>query len=415
VGVAVFGIFISTVLLGFHDPTRRRHPLQVMLALIWVSWLASYIVMDRAQLTGIQIAAADRKLIQLAVISGVVLVAAEWLRSLDDVMRVVRVLCWGGAVSGFVSVLQFWLSFDLSQYLREIPGFVVNHANPAIWARGSLNRVQGTGITPIEFGVVMGMLTPLAVWLGLHDRDKSNFKRWAPLGLIVLGVATSVSRSAILSVVVAFAVLVVLLPPIPRLAALCVVPVAVAGLFVSAHGLMGTFASFFSASKTANDDSIYYRTHDYPVAEQEWQEAPVFGHGPGTWIPAQPIDIFDNEYLNSLVELGLLGVIALLAFVLVPAIVALTARRRSTDPELRLLCAALAGAGFAAAAGSVTFDSMSFPLFVNVYALLVGLAGACWHLARSEPGRATGRFPSAEVVPAHVEFPRPRPLRQVRA
>ena len=259
------------------------------------------------------------------------------------------------------------------------------------------------------------MLTPLAIWLGLYDRRKSNFKRWAPLGLIVLGVATSVSRSAILSVVVAFAVLVVLLPPIPRLAALCVVPIAIAGLFVSAHGLMGTFASFFSASRTANDDSISYRTHDYPVAEQEWQEAPVFGHGPGTWMPAQKIDIFDNEFLNSLVELGLVGVIAFLGFLLLPATAALTARRRSTNPELRLLCAALAGAGFAGAAGSVTFDSMSFPMFVNVYALLAGLAGACWCLAKSQRGHATGTLPSAGPVPTHLEFPRPHPFWQGRA
>jgi hypothetical protein len=415
VGVLVFGIFVATVLTGFHDPTRRRHPIQGMLCVLWVSWLASYIVMDRSQLTGIQAAAADRKLIQLVVITGVVLVAAEWLRSLDDVKRVVRVLCWAGAFSGFVSVLQFWLSLDLSQYLRQIPGFVVNHDNPAIWARGSLNRVQGTGITPIEFGVVMGMLTPLAIWLGLYDRHLSRFKRWAPLGLITLGVATSVSRSAILSVFVAFAVLLVLLPPLPRLAALCVVPIAIAGLFVSAHGMIGTFASFFSATQAANDDSIYYRTHDYPVAEQQWQEAPWFGHGPGTWIPAESIDIFDNEYLNSLVEFGLVGVIALLAFVLLPATAALTARRRSRDPELRLLCAALAGAGFAGAAGSITFDSLSFPMFGNVYALIAGLAGACWCLAASERATATGTLPSADLVLAHIEFPRPHPFWQGRA
>jgi hypothetical protein len=415
VGLLIFGVFFATVLVGFHDPTRRRHPIQGIVAVLWVSWLASYIVMDRGRLTGIQVAAADRKLLQLAVITGVVLVAAEWLRSMDDVTRVVRVLCWAGAFSGFVAVLQFWLSLDLSQYLRQLPGLTVNHENSAIWVRGGLNRVQGTGITPIEFGEVMGFLTPLAIWLGMYDRGKGQFKRWAPLGLIILGVATSVSRSAILSVFVAFVVLVVLMPPVPRLAALCVVPIAVAGLFVSAHGMIGEFASFFSASKTASDDSVAYRTHDYPLAEQQFQQAPWFGHGPGTWIPAQPIDIFDNEFLNSLVELGAVGVLALLVFLLVPASTALSARRRSSSPELRMLCAALAGAGFAAAAGSFTFDSMSFPMFVNVYALMTGLAGACWCLTRAEPAHATGTLPPAVLVPAHVEFPRPHPFWQGRA
>jgi O-Antigen ligase len=415
VGVVIFGIFLATVVAGFHDPTRRRHPIQAVVAVLWVSWLASYIFMDRGQLTGLQVASADRKLIQLAVITGVVLVAAEWLRSFDDVKRVVRVLCWAGAFSGFVSVLQFWLSIDLSQYLRQLPGFVINHDNPAILAREGLNRVQGTAITPIEFGEVMGFLTPLAIWLGMYERDKSRFKRWAPLGFIVLGVATSVSRSAILSVFVAFVVLVVAMPPLPRLAALCVVPIAIAGLFFSAHGLMGEFVSFFSASKTANDDSVLYRTHDYPLAEKEWGEAPWFGHGPGTWISATSIDIFDNEFLNSLVELGAVGVFALLVFLLLPAIAALSARRRSTSPELRLLCAALAGGGFAAAAGSFTFDSMSFPMFVNVYALMTGLAGACWCLAMAEQAPATGTLRPAGLVPAHIEFPRPHPFWQGRA
>ena len=406
VGALVFGVFFATVLLSLHNPTRR-YPIKGMLVVLWVSLLASCIVMDRSQLTDIQLASADRRLIQLAVITGVVLVAAEWLRSLDDVMRVVRVLCWAAAFSGVVAVLQFWLSFDVSRYLREIPGFSVNHEGSAIWVRGSLNRVTGTAVTPIELGVVMGMLTPLAVCLGLYDRDKSTVKRWTPLGLIILGVATSVSRSAILSIIVAFAVLVMLMPPLPRLAALSVLPVALAGLFVSAHGLIGTFASFFSLAGASNDPSIAYRTHDYPLADQLVQAAPWFGHGPGTYIPADGLDIFDNQFLNSAVEVGLVGVFALFVFLLLPAIVVLVARRCSAIPELRLLCAALAGAGLAAAAGSLTFDSLSFPMFVNVYAILTGLAGACWCLVASERGHATGPRPSADLLPAHIDFPRP--------
>jgi hypothetical protein len=64
------------------------------------------------------------------------------------------------------------------------------------------------------------------------------------------------------------------------------------------------------------------------------------------------------------------------------------ARRTSADPELRLLCAALAGAALAAAICSLTFDSLSFPMFSNVYALVIGLIGACWRFsgAGADPG-----------------------------
>ena len=85
IGVFVFGVFFVSVLLGFHDPARHWHPIRGVLCVIWVAVLASYIFMDRGRLTGIQIASADRMLIRFAVITGIALVAAEWLRSLDDV------------------------------------------------------------------------------------------------------------------------------------------------------------------------------------------------------------------------------------------------------------------------------------------------------------------------------------------
>jgi O-antigen ligase/polysaccharide polymerase Wzy-like membrane protein len=394
VGVVVFVVFLATVLFGFHDPSRFRHPLQGVLAVFWMSVLASYVVMDQGLLDGKQLLNADRVLIKMAVITGAVLVAAEWLRSLDDVRRVLRVLCWGGAICGFIAAAQYWFSYDLAQYLRAIPGFTETHDNPIILTRGALNRATGTAITPIELGVVAGMLLPLAIYLGMTDRHRSGLKRWAPAALIAMGDATSVSRSGILSVIVALGVFVALMPPVPRVAALSAVPFAVTAAFATAHGLIGTLATFFSAG--SSDTSIQYRTHDYPVAQALWQAAPWFGHGPGTYLPSDPLDIFDNQYLDAAVELGVVGIVALIVFLLVPALVALNARRRSTNPDLRLLCAALAGAGFAAPVSSVTFDSLAFPMFVNVYALVIGMIGACWRLAKAEQ-EAQGVVPSGST------------------
>jgi hypothetical protein len=409
VGMFIFGVFCVSVLLGLHDVGRSRHPIRGVLAVFWLAMLASYMLIDRGELTRTQIAGADRALIRLAVITGVALVAAEWLRSLNDVMRVVRVLCWGVAFCCFVAVLQYWISLDLAQYLRQIPGFVVNQDNPTVTARGGLNRVAGTATNAIELGVAAGMLIPLAVCLGLYDRDKSPFKRWAPVTLISLGVATSVSRSAVIAVVVAFATLVVLMPPRQRLAAICGLPIALAGVFMSAHGLIGVLASFFAGAST--DDSVLYRTHDYPVAEALWQAAPWFGHGPGTYLPVDPLNIFDNQWLDTAVELGSVGVVALFVFLFVPALIALAARRFSTTPELRLLCAALAGAGFAATLCSITFDSMSFPMFLNVYALVIGLIGACSRLALAERENARGTSPIAALAPVRIPFHRPSGFR----
>ena len=97
-----------------------------MLCLLWLSVLASYVLMDRSTLTVPELASADRLLMQLAVITGVALIAAEFLDSLGDMRRVLRVLCWGGAFCGVVAALQFWISLDLAVYLRDLPGFSLN-------------------------------------------------------------------------------------------------------------------------------------------------------------------------------------------------------------------------------------------------------------------------------------------------
>jgi O-antigen ligase len=395
VGMFAFAAFGAATLLGLHHPLRERHPVRAALCVLWLSVLASYIVMDRGALTGSQVASADRLLMQLAVISGIALVAAECLRSLRDVNRVLRALTWGGAFCGLVAALQFWVSLDITPYLRLLPGFSVNFDNPAIVDRAALNRVSGTSITAIELGVVAGMILPLAIYLAIYDTDRSPLKRWAPVALIGLATMTSVSRSGTISVALTTLVVILLMPTRQRLVELCVAPVGLMAVFMSAPGVIGTLTAFFKAG--SNDDSVEARLYDYPEVERLVHQAPWLGHGGGTYMPEHQMYILDNQWLKTAIELGLVGVAALAAYFLVPLISALVARRRSDDPELRLLCAALAGAALAAGVCSVTFDSLSFPMFSNVYALVIGLIGACWRLAATGEQRATEQAPPGPV------------------
>jgi O-antigen ligase len=403
IGMFVLAVFLAASLFGLHNPLEHRHPIRGLLCLLWLSALASYVLMDRSVLTGTEMASADRMLIQLAVITGVALVAAECLGSLHDIRRVLRILCWGGAFCGVVAALQFWISLDISPYLRELPGFSLNFDNPGIVDRAALNRVAGTAIHPIELGVVAGMLLPLAIYLAIFDTDRSARRRWLPVVLIGVGISTSVSRSAIIAAGVALAVLVVLMPTRQRLVALGAVPIAVVVAFMSAPGLIGTLSEFFGAG--TSDPSVATRVNDYPLVERLVHEAPWFGHGGGTYIVDNAFDILDNQYLKTAIELGLVGVIALAAYFLVPTIIALVARRRSGDPELRLLCAALAGAALAAALCSLTFDSLSFPMFANVHALVIGLVGAGWRLAARERAPAI----AGPDIPSYAPYRGPPP------
>ena len=44
----VFAVFLTASLFGLHNPLEHRHPIRGLLCLLWLSALASYVLMDRA-------------------------------------------------------------------------------------------------------------------------------------------------------------------------------------------------------------------------------------------------------------------------------------------------------------------------------------------------------------------------------
>lgn len=381
VGMFAFAAWAATSLLGLHDARGKRHPIRGVLCFLWVTTLVSYVLMDQGMMTPDQVRSGERFLMQLATISGVALVAAECLNSRRDIHRVVRVLSWGGAFCGLVAALQFWVNLDIAHYVESLPGFTLQYDVSVIIDRGGLNRVTGTAIQPIELGVTAAMMLPLALWSALYDTEQGARRRWIPVALIAASIAVSVSRSAIVGIAVSIGMFVVLMPARQRVIAFVALPAALGAVFMTAHGLLTTLVQFFAGAAT--DPSVTHRTDNYPYVEQLVRHAPWFGQGGGTYIPT-PLHILDNEYLTTAISLGLVGMLALGALFFVPLAAALMARRQSRDPELRLLCAALASAVLAAGVCSATFDSLSFPMFYNVLALAIGLVGASWRLARAE-------------------------------
>lgn len=393
VGIVAMVVWIVAVLLGQHDLRLKRHPIRGVLAMFWTVTLASYVLTDRSMLSSTQLLGADRWLMQVAEMTGVVLLAAECLDSLDDVIRVIRVLTWASAFCGVVGLLQWRGGTNLAPYLGRIPGFT-DDGTQALTTRGSLNRVSGTGIDPIELGVTAAMMLPLTIWAAMHVDVRSNARRWAPVLLTMIAIPVSVSRSAVVAVVCAFGVFIFLMPVRQRMVAFALVPVAIGAVFVTAHGEIGTLAQLFTAGNS--DSSVAHRTNNYPYVSHVVSQAPWLGTGGGTFFPdTNHTHVLDNQYLTIAIELGLIGVVALACSFLFPMLIALSARRKSHDPALRLLCAALAGAALAGGVCSAFFDSFSFPLFYNVYAIVLGLIGACCRLAtRESTGRALPRAPA---------------------
>lgn len=384
VAVLLFVGWLVTALLGFHDPIHTRHPVRGALGLLWICTLLSYAGMPRYAPNETQRLSADRWLLLLLGVSGVILVAAEHLREPRDVLRVVRTVVWGATFSAVVAMLQFWARWDVKPLLRQLlPGFEVTVENGSYQGRDALMRVSGTAIHPIELGVVAGLLLPLAIWLGLRDRHRPALRRWAPALLIGMCVPMSVSRSAVLAIGVSMAVFVVCLPARRRAWALAGAPVALVAVFASTPGYLRTIANSFGAG--TEDPSITNRLDNYPRVVALVRDAPWLGRGGGTFLPADATLILDNQYLKSAIELGLPGLLALVLFFLVPVLAAADLRRRTADPELRSLAAALGGGCLAAAVGAYAFDAFSFAQFASVHAVVIGLIGACWLGVRRSP------------------------------
>jgi O-antigen ligase len=382
VGMFAFVVWLAAIMLGHHDFGRYRNPIRVVLCLFWAVSLLSYLFMDRAFLSGLQLNSANRWLMQLAAMTGVAFLAAECLHSVQDFHRVLRVLSWAAAFCGLVALLQWRFNYDLTPYLK-LPGFSVKPFGQFVILRSGENRVAGTGIDPIELGVTACMLLPLGIWAATHTFGVSPLRRWAPVVLTALAVPASVSRSAIVGIALSIGLFVVLMPPRQRITAFILIPVGIAAVFMVSHGELGTLTGYLGYGASGTDPSVTHRTNNYPYVAHLVSQAPLLGAGGGTYMP-DVVHILDNQWLDTVIDLGYIGVFAFAVLFVVPLVTALKARAKSCDPSLRLLCAALASGFLTAGVCSAFFDSFSFPLFYNVLALELGLAGACWRLAAAE-------------------------------
>ncbi len=246
--------------------------------------------------------AADRGLISFGAWIGIVLVTADGVRSWQDLDRLVRWLTTIAAFVAALGIVQFFTGMDIAG-LFVIPGLTPNSDFGAVASRSVLNRVASTAAHPIEYGVVLAALFPLA----LHRTIFRWGQRYAmvPTFLIGVGMFLSVSRGAVLAVAVALVVLLIGWPWPWKVRALTILPFAVVGLRVAIPGLVGTLVSFFANAET--DPSVEGRTQDYAAVHVLWAEHPYFGRGLFTFVP-QYFRILDNEYLMLLVELGGSGI-----------------------------------------------------------------------------------------------------------
>ncbi|MFF4774459.1 O-antigen ligase family protein [Microtetraspora fusca] len=361
---------------------KGRNPVRTGIFTYGMVMLTCYGFAVLAYLPSDELNLADHSLVLLVGAVGLMLATCDGVRAPERLDLVLKTVVVAGAIVSVVASLQYLLNIDLTTHM-VIPG--LRHTSvtdtTAVMSRADLRRVAGTLGHPIELGVVCAMIIPFGAHFAFQARSRGEpaLRWWLCTVLIAAGLMFSVSRSAVLGLAAIGCVLFVGWPVRRWLVTLAALVAFLGAVKVAAPGLLGTFFSLFA--NAASDDSILYRTHDYPFAMLEAAKHPIFGRGAGTWY-AYKHQVFDNQYLLSLVETGVVGAVAFVAVILCGLVVALRARALSADENVRNLALTIAACLLVPLVGAATFDLLSYPGVTALMFLLIGAAGAMLRMAR---------------------------------
>jgi polysaccharide biosynthesis protein PslJ len=357
---------------------RGRQPIRLVAVLFTCSVVAAYTSVNRHAIPVLEKNAADRGLIFAFGWLGVLLLAADGIDSMDRLRTLLRRVVLGATAMAVLGMTQFFTGLNAAKYLM-IPGLTALTPFTDLLNRGTLNRPSATATHPIEFGAVLAICLPLAIHQARFAPPDMRLRRWLQVSAIAVTAPMTVSRSAILGLAIGAIVILPTWPRRDRWVAYVVIPIGAVVMWLTVHGLLGTIRGLFGT--IGSDSSSQSRTKAYSAAGFYIPQHPWFGRGLGTFLP-QTYFYIDNQYLTSLIETGIIGLLALLALFATGWLMARAARRITADLEARDLGQSLAACSAVAAVSFATYDALSFSLASGLTFLLLGCTGAYWRLVR---------------------------------
>jgi polysaccharide biosynthesis protein PslJ len=359
---------------GADGEWRARPVRRIAFALVG-AFLLSYIAAMIRPLPGDEVHPADTGLIRLVGLVGILLVASDGTPDLSRFMTFLRRLSGMGGLYAAFGLFQL-LTGRAWVDLVNIPGLITASGYESISTRGGLIRPLSTATHPLEYALALSMLLPIALSLAFYDKKKPFLVRWASPALMALALVTSSSRSAYVGLVVG---LVVLFPMLsgPARWALATGAAGMLGLtYVIAPRVITNVRYLFLS--VGVDDSAGSRTGSYDLVSDLAAHSPVVGRGFGTFLPEYRI--LDNQLLQLLIEVGVLGLGVFLLLLASAALCAMMARHRTQDPLLRAVGAGLVASVLAGASLLALFDAFSFVQAAGILFLVLGLCSAYFRL-----------------------------------
>lgn len=353
---------------------REFQPVRVA-ALAWlVVMLVVYVYAMSSAIPGDEISPADSGILKLAGLTGVLLVANDGIVNLDRFRTVLRRLVIGVGLVSLLGLFQY-VTKQLWVDRLHIPGLSSGTADWFLSVRNGIVRPSGLSTSPIEYGVVLSMVLPLAMVFAMGSPGRRWIYRLS-LCAISLAILLSISRSALLCSAVGVIVLASSWSASARLKAMVFAGMATMVVYLGSPGVLSTIAQMFTGA--SDDPSILSRTGSLDIAEAFISTNPLLGRGFGTFLPKYWI--LDNGYLGMLIEGGIVGFLYFV-FLIVTALWAGRQARRLARTEFdRSVAQAIVAAIAAGASGLAFFDTFAFPQTAGTFFLIIGLAGAALRL-----------------------------------
>ena len=247
--------------------------------------------------------------------------------------------------------------FEWSDMLLPSGVDVIPEPEDPQWGRELIN---GPTEHAIAAATMFSMALPFAV-MGLLRSEETRHKVLYGIatGLILGASFATIRKTGALGMATGLLVLFLYRPR----AMLRLIPLGLVVILVIQFGAPGAVtrvkAQFFGGNLTDENSTAAGRTRDYQPVSPDLLEHPVIGRGHGSYTP-EKYRYLDNEYLQRLVETGIVGAVAYLLVVLA---LVLTAHRttRSRDPARSATAIAIVAAAAVYAVTNATYDQLSFP------------------------------------------------------
>lgn len=371
IGIVCLIYWLGTLLSRVATVLPAPHGIRRAMIAFTIVVLVSYVIATVRPIEGVELTSADRGLLLIASWLGVVLLASDGLIGVGRVEALLRRLVICGGIVATVGIAQFLTGLPLVDTI-QIPGLSPNNVVTSFFDRGGFTRTSGTSTHPIEFGVLLAMLLPVALHFALVDKNRNALLRWFPVVAMAMAVPTTISRSSIIAVIVALLIVVPTWSAHQRRAAYGVIAVGVVAIYVAIPGMLGTLTQLFTGISA--DGSARSRTDGYALAFDFIEKSPFFGRGFSTFLPQYRI--LDNQYLGLLIEVGIVGVLVLLTLFITAFGSAIRVRQMAASADTRSLAQGLIAMVAAGVLSFATFDAFGFPQVASLVFLGIGGIGA---------------------------------------